>query len=308
MESVNKGDIQLLCNYLRECLPDLESRSRDLDFAVAEYLTNLLLAQGMKVVDIVQKRTRLTKLVCRYLDTASLAQDGKILPTPVSVSSSGYRSRSFSQSPTGPGSGIDVSSSSHIISPDPQGPIPLYHALRSQQPCRAAEAYTNTGKRRRVSGNEDLQPPTVCSITGQHLSTNIFIRPEHQHSFPSPCEEAGSTEHGSASSTSHVIPHRDLVPISEEVEEIQDRNMPHFDLGGDEIVVGQRLSASRFDTRWSILDNADTQQLSLVDDDLPLLSNSNADADFTSYAIEFVHTLDHDARIAFGLHDSLQYR
>ena len=99
-----------------------------------------------------------------------------------------------------------------------------------------------------------------------------------------------------------MAPYGDLVPISEEVDETQDI---HDGLHGDELLPGQRLSASRSGPRRPILDNADAQQPSLVDENLPLPPNSNADADFTSYAIEFVNILDDDARLAFGLHDSL---
>ncbi|KAE8824351.1 hypothetical protein HRS9139_09533 [Pyrenophora teres f. teres] len=52
MEGLNQNDIQLLCNYFKECLPDLERRSRALDFEVAKRLTKWLLAQGMKAGDI----------------------------------------------------------------------------------------------------------------------------------------------------------------------------------------------------------------------------------------------------------------
>jgi hypothetical protein len=193
MESLNQNDIQLLCNYFRECLPDLERRSRALDFEVTERLTNWLLAQGMKVGDIVQKRTRLTKLICHYVDTKSLAEGGKLLPKPVSVDSNEYRKRASSQSPTGSGSGMDVRPLSHTISPEQQGPIPIYHALQSQQPYRAADTCTNTAKRRRVSGNEGLQTPSVFSVPmlesngstaqaeDQHCSTDIPNHPGQQH-------------------------------------------------------------------------------------------------------------------------------
>ncbi|PZD22380.1 hypothetical protein A1F96_11177, partial [Pyrenophora tritici-repentis] len=63
----------------------------------------------------------------------------------------------------------------------------------SQQSYRAAETYTNTAKRRRVSGNEGLQTPAVFSIPmpesntsttqaeGQHFSTDTSIHLEQQH-------------------------------------------------------------------------------------------------------------------------------
>jgi hypothetical protein len=318
MESLNQNDIQLLCNYFREHLPDFERQSRALDFEVVERLANWLLAQGMKAEDIVQKRTRLTKLICHYVDTNSLAKDGKVLPKSVSVDNNEYRKRASSQSPTGSGSGMNGRLPSHTSSPTQQGSIPIYHALQSQQPCLAADKCTNTAKRRRVSGNEGLQTLAVLPISmlesngstaqaeDQRCSIDTPNHSEQQHNSSLPLEEAGSIEHRSVSSTSHVASNGGLVPISEEVEEIQERNMTQFGLYRDEPVVNQRLLASRSGPRQSILDNADAQQPLLIDDDLPLLPNSNTDTSFTSYAIEFVHTLDDDARIAFGLHDSLQ--
>ncbi|KAI1530441.1 hypothetical protein PtrSN002B_010962 [Pyrenophora tritici-repentis] len=193
MECLNQDDIQMLCNYFRECLPDLERQSRALDFEVAKRLTKWLLAQGMKGEDIIQKRTRLTKLVCRYVDTSLLVQDGKILPNLASMDSSEHLRRTSSQSPTIPGSGMDVSPPSQTMSPDPQGPISFFHALKRPQSYRAAETYTNTAKRRRVSGNEGLQTPAVLptlmpesngsttQAEGQHFSTDISIHPEQQH-------------------------------------------------------------------------------------------------------------------------------
>ncbi|KAI1521079.1 hypothetical protein PtrSN001C_012378, partial [Pyrenophora tritici-repentis] len=107
MENLNNEDIQLLCNYRKNCHSLIEKQSRSLDFTVVKELVNDLLAQGIEKVDITKGLTRLTKLICRYVDTKLLAEDGKILPNLTSVDSSEYLRRTHSQSPTIPGSGID---------------------------------------------------------------------------------------------------------------------------------------------------------------------------------------------------------
>lgn len=230
MENLNNEDIRLLCNYRKKCHSLIEKQSRSLDFTVVTELVNDLLAQGIEKFDITKGLTRLTKLVCRYVDTKLLAEDGKVLPKPFSVDSNEDRRHASSQSPTGSGSGMDVRPPSHTMSPNQQGPIPFYHAIQSQQPYGAAETYTNTAKRRRVSGNEGVQPRTVRPILmpedngstnqaeGQHFSTDMSILPEQQHNSAPPFEEAGNIEHGRVSPTSHVATHGDLVPISKEME------------------------------------------------------------------------------------------
>ncbi|KAF2844447.1 hypothetical protein T440DRAFT_326621 [Plenodomus tracheiphilus IPT5] len=318
LENTSEEDIQLLCNYRKDRLSAVEEQSQALNFIVMEDFIHSLLAQGVKAAEIAQGRTPLAKLICRHVEVRSLIQDGTILPKGVTIGSNEQSRRTFPRSPAGPESGMDVRLPSHTTLPDPQGPAPFYNALRSQQPYCAAETSTNTAKRRRVSRNEGLPTPAVCpapiqqnngsttQAEGQHCSTDMTNHPEQQYNFLPHFEKAGSIEHESVSSNSHVALHGDLGPISEEVEEMQDRDMTHFRLHRDEPVLGLRLSASRSCPRRSILDNADAQQPSLVDDDLPPPPNSNADAYFTSYAIDFVHTLDDDARLAFGLHVSLQ--
>jgi hypothetical protein len=144
-----------------------------LDFTVVKELANDLLAQGIKKVDITKGLTRLTKLICRYVDTKSLAENGKVLPKPVSGDSNEYRRRASSQSTTGSGSGTYVRPPSFTISPVQQVTIPA--------------------KRRRVSGNESLQTPAVFPIPmlesngstaqteGQHFPADTSIHPEQQH-------------------------------------------------------------------------------------------------------------------------------
>jgi hypothetical protein len=292
MENLNNEDIRLLCNYRKNIHGLIEKESRSLDFTVVKELVNDLLAQGIETVNITKGLTRLTKLICRYVDTESLAEVGKVLPKPVSVDSNENRRRASSQSPTGSGSGMDVRPSSYTMSPNPQRHIPSYHALQSQQPYHAAENPKNTAKRRRVSGNEGLQTLTVFPTPiqqnngnttqgeGQHCSTDLLIHPEQPNS-PSPL---------------HVAPHGNLVPVSE-----QDKNMNHFVPYRDKLMVGQQLSASRSDPSRPLIDNADAQQPSSVNEDLPLPPNLNAGAGFTSYAADIVDTLDGDARLAFGL-------
>jgi hypothetical protein len=195
----------------------------------------------MKAVDIVQKRTRLTKLVCRYVDTGLLVQDGKILPNLASVGSSEHLRRTLSQPPTRPESGMDVRPPPYTMSPNLQGPVPLFNALQSRQLYRAAETYTNTAKRRRVSRNESLQTPAVCptpiqpnnrsttQAEGQHCSTDMPIHLEQQHNSAPPFEEAGNIEHGRLSLTSHVATYGDLGSTSEEMEVSQWRTTSFAD-------------------------------------------------------------------------------
>jgi hypothetical protein len=171
---------------------------------VTEYLTNELLVQSIKGVDIVQKRTRLTKLVCRYIDTGLLVQDGKILPNLASVGSSEQLRRTLSQPPTRPESGMEVRPPSDTMFPDQQGLIPFYNAPQSQQPYRAVESHTNTAKRRKISGHATFQaleglfrtqednqnisaPSSEASLTnthGEHQALDVTTRTSVLQSFP----------------------------------------------------------------------------------------------------------------------------
>jgi hypothetical protein len=147
MENLNNKDIQLLCDYRKIHAP-IEKQSRSLDFTVVKELAKGLLGQGIEKAEITKGLTRLTKLICRYVDTKSLAEDGKVLPKLVGTDSNEYRKRASSQSLTGPGSGVDVRLPSHTRSSDPQGPVSFYHALQSQQSYHAVETCKNTTKRR----------------------------------------------------------------------------------------------------------------------------------------------------------------
>ncbi|KAI1676123.1 hypothetical protein KJE20_14289 [Pyrenophora tritici-repentis] len=169
MENLNNEDILLLCGY-RKLHASIEKQSRSLDFIVAEELVKGLLAQGIERVDITKGLTRLTKLICRHVDTKSLAEGGKILPKLVTTDSNEYRKRA-SRSPAEPGPGIDARLPSHTISPRQQGPIPISHALRSRQSYHAAETRLNSSKRRRISRNEGLQTLTESDSMQENEET-----------------------------------------------------------------------------------------------------------------------------------------
>jgi len=230
MENLSNEDVRLLLNYRKEMNSLIEKQSRSLDFTVVKELVIDLLAQGIEKFDIIKGLTRLTKLVCCYVDTKSLAEDGKVLPKPVSVYGNEHRRRASSQSPTGSGSRVDVGPPSHAISPEQQEIIPINHAVQSQQSYRAVGTCTNTAKRRRVFESEGQQPLIVCSIPipedngsktqaeGLHFSTDIPILLEQQRNSARPFEEASIIEHRRVDPTSHVATHRDLVPISNAME------------------------------------------------------------------------------------------
>lgn len=208
MENLNNEDIQLLCNY-RKAHPSIEKQSRSLDFTVVNELVKGLLAQGIESVDITKGLTRLTKLLCRYVDTKSLTEDGKVLPKLVTADSNEYHNGA-SQSPV--------------------GLEPISHALQSQQTYHAAEPHTNIAKRRRMSGNERPQLPTICSVLtpendrsiaqaeGQESSMDTLIYSEQQHNTVPPCEQVSNIEQGRASITSLVEAQGELVPILVEME------------------------------------------------------------------------------------------
>ncbi len=134
------------------------------------------MAQGWERINIAKGSTRLTKLICHYVDTDSLTQDGEILPTPVSMDNSEDLRRT-SQPPSGPVSRANVVSPCHTLSPGLPELIPFHHILHNQQPhCTAAETCMNTAKRRRVSEDEGEQPPTVCSTPIQQEKHNMNDR------------------------------------------------------------------------------------------------------------------------------------
>lgn len=280
-----------------------------------------LLAQGLEKVDITKGVTRLTKLICRYLDTDSLSRDGKIRPGPISMDGIEDCRCSVSQPPSEPVPATAVVSPCHTLSPGLPELIPFYHASNSQQPySTATETCTNTTKRRRVSKDERIQSPTVCPIPTQqdntstiqaenrNLITDVSTHAE-QHQDSSLCpEKVGSIDHDGISPTSPVVPRGRSLSSSKEMERRQNTGSSHFGVYTGEPVVGQQFLASHSRPSRSTFDNAGTQQSSRVNKDPLLPPNSNAEAEFTSYAIDFVHTLDYDARLAFGLLSSPQQR
>ena len=280
-----------------------------------------LLAQGLEKVDITKGVTRLTKLICRYLDTDSLTRNDEILPKSVSMDSSRNHRRSLSQPPNEPVSVTDVQSSGHTLSSKTPELIPFRHALHSQQPYSiAADTCTNTAKRRRVSEGERKQLPTICSILTQqdnisttqagrwNLTTGVSTHAgQHQDSSICP-EKAGSIDQERVRPILLVVPCGESLPSSEDMEKRQDTGLAYSEVYTGEPMVGQQLLASHSGPSRSVFGQANTQQTSPVDRYLPLPPNSNAEAEFTSYAIDFVHTLDYDARLAFGLLSSPQQR
>jgi hypothetical protein len=128
---------------------------------------------------------------------------------------------------------------------------------------------------------------------------------QHQNS-PSCPEKASNIDHEGVNTISPVAPRGEPVPSSEEMERTQNTSMTYFGVYTDEPVVRRQLLASHSGPPRSTFDDAGAQQPSPVDDDLPLLPNPNTEVEFTSYAIDFLHTLDDDARLAFGLLGSPQ--
>jgi hypothetical protein len=135
-----------------------------------EYVTNQLVVQGVKAIDLLQQRTRLAKLVCRHIDIDSLLRDGKILPKPTRANSNEHLDYEFSESPVGPG----------------------------QQPFdNVIEASTNAVKRRRISGNEGLQTLTRSDTLRGDKQNYIFgVLEDWLQSSPNTLDEV--PEYGSA--------------------------------------------------------------------------------------------------------------
>jgi hypothetical protein len=245
-------------------------------------------------------------------------QGDTILPKGVSIGSNEQSRRTFPQSLTGPEFGTNAASSYHQVLPSSQQPALSYQVpLSSQQPLDdAIEARENTTKRQKISGHATSQARgRLCTIQGanQNISrasseayqaldvasaVNALQSLQHSNQGTMP-----QLEHRPQSSWAAI--HGNVVPSSEEVRGMQDRDTTHFGLYTDESVVGQQLPASCSGPPQSMFDNADTQQPLSVDNDLPPSTNSNADPAFVSYVIDIAHTLDDGTRLAFGLDDSL---
>jgi hypothetical protein len=73
MENSSDEDIRLLCKWRKEVLNVTASQTRALDVEVIKDFVHALQVQ-LKSAEIARGHTRLTKLICLYLDTASLAR------------------------------------------------------------------------------------------------------------------------------------------------------------------------------------------------------------------------------------------
>ncbi|KAI1663319.1 hypothetical protein L13192_10162 [Pyrenophora tritici-repentis] len=80
MEKCNDEDFKMLFKYRKSAHPDLEERSRTLDFGVAHNLVCGLRAQGVDDADIAGGRTRLMRLICQYVDIRTFLRNGEIIP------------------------------------------------------------------------------------------------------------------------------------------------------------------------------------------------------------------------------------
>lgn len=212
---------------------------------------------------------------------------------------------------------MDIASSCHQGTPNSQGfGLSCQSSPCCPQPFREiTKARANTAKRRRLSKGQSVRVPAICQTPNQqqnesttqfedqylltHTSTHLG-----QQSLSLRSEEGGNAERGRVSLAPNVATHGGLVPISEEIEEMQDRSMAHSGLRTDDTALVQRLSSPPSNSRRSTLDNSSVQQFSLVDD-VPS-PKSNVDPHFRSYATEIADILDDDARNLFGLGDNFQ--
>ena len=64
IEKYNDEDFEMLFKYRKSAHPNLEERSRTLDFRVVHNLVFGLRAQGVDDADIAGGRTRLIKIIC----------------------------------------------------------------------------------------------------------------------------------------------------------------------------------------------------------------------------------------------------
>lgn len=79
MEKCNDEDFKLLFEYRKTTHPDLEERSRTLDFGVIHELVCGLRAQGVDDADIAGGHIRLMKMICQYVDTRTFLCQGDIV-------------------------------------------------------------------------------------------------------------------------------------------------------------------------------------------------------------------------------------
>jgi hypothetical protein len=159
VENLNNTDIQLLCDYRKKFLCVIEGQSRSLDFTVVKELVSGLLAQDIKKADIAKGLTRVTKLICCYADTGSLARDGDVLPKAIGGNGNEHRRRASLHSPTEPEAGMDGALSFHTVASSSQQLVSSYQIpFSDQQPVdNVIKARTNTAKRQKISGHAAFQ-------------------------------------------------------------------------------------------------------------------------------------------------------
>ncbi|KAF1361329.1 hypothetical protein EJ07DRAFT_154127 [Lizonia empirigonia] len=79
MEKCNDEDFEMLFQYRKTAHPDLEERSKTLDFGVVHNLVCGLRAQGVDDTYIAGGRTRLMRMICQYVDTRTFLRHGEII-------------------------------------------------------------------------------------------------------------------------------------------------------------------------------------------------------------------------------------
>ena len=80
MEKCNDEDFRMLFEYRKNITPDLEQQSRILDFGIVQDLICGLQAQGVDNADIAGGRTRLIRMIHKYVNTGIFLRHGKIVP------------------------------------------------------------------------------------------------------------------------------------------------------------------------------------------------------------------------------------
>ncbi|KAG9186458.1 hypothetical protein G6011_09566 [Alternaria panax] len=79
IEKFNREDFEILFKYRKHVHPDLEERSRSLDFEIVHNLVCGLRVQGVDDADIVGDRTRLIRMIRQHVDTRAFLHHGKIV-------------------------------------------------------------------------------------------------------------------------------------------------------------------------------------------------------------------------------------
>ena len=79
IEKCNNEDFEILFKYRKNLHPDLEERSRCLDFEIVQKLVCGLRTQGVGNADIATGSTRLIRMICEYVDAGEILSHGKIV-------------------------------------------------------------------------------------------------------------------------------------------------------------------------------------------------------------------------------------